>query len=40
MENAVTDFFLKYENLSIKLPDKFTPSKEFLEYHNKNIYRK
>ena len=39
-ENAVSDFFLKYENQSIILPDKFLPSKDFLEYHHQNIFRK
>lgn len=39
-ENAVTDLFLKYENKSIILPDKFSPLKEFLEYHHKNIFKK
>ena len=39
-ENAVADLFLKFENKSIILPDKFTPSKEFLEYHHKNIFKK
>jgi len=39
-ERPVTDFFLKYENNSIILPDKFSPSKEFLDYHHKNIFIK
>ena len=39
-EKAVADLFLKFENKSIILPDKFTPSKEFLEYHHKNIFKK
>lgn len=39
-ENAVADLFLKYENQSIILPDKFSPSKESLEYHHKNIFKK
>jgi putative restriction endonuclease len=39
-ENAVADLFLKYDNQSIILPDKFSPSKEFLEYHHKNIFKK
>ena len=38
-ENAIADFFLKYENQSIILPDKFSPSKTFLEYHHKNIFK-
>lgn len=39
-ETAVTDLFEKYENQSIILPDKFLPSKEFLEYHYLNIFKK
>jgi putative restriction endonuclease len=39
-EKAVTDFFLNYENHSIVLPDKFLPSKDFLKYHHKNIFKK
>lgn len=39
-DNAVVDLFLKYENQSIILPDKFSPSKDFLEYHHKNIFKK
>lgn len=39
-DNAVSDFFLKYENQTIILPDKFLPSKEFLTYHNQNIFKK
>jgi len=38
-EDAVSDFFLKYENQSIILPDKFLPSREFLEYHHQNIFK-
>ncbi|MDO9577888.1 MAG: HNH endonuclease [Candidatus Cloacimonadales bacterium] len=37
-DRAVVDFFLKYENHTISLPDRFIPSKEFLEYHAKNIF--
>jgi len=37
-ENVVTDLFLKYENQSIILPDRFLPSKDFLEYHNTNVF--
>ncbi len=39
-ETAVTDLFLRYENQTIILPDKFLPSKEFLEYHYQNIFKK
>jgi putative restriction endonuclease len=39
-EKAVKDFFLKFENHKINLPDKFLPSKEFLDFHQQNIFRK
>jgi len=39
-DKAVSDFFLKYENQSINLPDRFLPSKEFLEFHHKQIFKK
>jgi putative restriction endonuclease len=39
-ENAVVDLFLKYDGQSIILPDKFLPSKEFLDYHYSEIFRK
>lgn len=39
-EQAINDFFKKYQNQSIILPDRFLPSKEFLEYHYENIFIK
>ena len=39
-EDAIADFFLSLENKSILLPDKFHPSKEFLNYHNDEIFLK
>jgi putative restriction endonuclease len=39
-EKAVKDFFVKFENQAIKLPDKFLPSKEFLDYHQQSIFKK
>ena len=39
-EESVLDFFLKYENKKIILPDRFLPSKEFLDYHHQNIFKK
>ena len=39
-EEAVSDFFLKFKNQSIILPDKFLPERAFLEYHHQNIFRK
>ena len=38
-DDAVADLFLKYQNQSIILPDKFLPSKEFLDYHSKMIFK-
>ena len=39
-ENAVKEFFSKYNNQSIILPDRFLPSKEFLDFHYQTIFRK
>lgn len=39
-DKAVQDFFIKYNNQKINLPDKFLPSKEFLEHHYDNIFKK
>jgi len=39
-EDAAVNLILKYNNNSIILPDKFMPSKEFLEYHNRNKFIK
>lgn len=36
---AISDLFLKYNNQSINLPDKFLPSKDFLDYHHNNIFK-
>lgn len=36
----IQKFFTCYENQSIILPDRFLPSKEFLEYHNDKIFNK
>jgi len=37
-DRAVVDFFLKYDNHTISLPDRFVPAKKFLEYHINNIF--
>ena len=37
-DKVVIDMFLKYNQQPIILPDKFLPSKDFLEYHNHNIF--
>lgn len=39
-DKAVNDFFKKYDRKSIILPDKFLPSKEFLDYHYNHIFLK
>jgi putative restriction endonuclease len=39
-EDAVNDLFLKYNNQSIVLPDRFLPSKDFLDFHYQNIFKK
>lgn len=37
---SVVDYFLCYENQKITLPNRFLPDKTFLEYHNKNKFKK
>lgn len=37
---TIQEYFLKYDNTKITLPDRFTPSIEFLEYHNNIIFEK
>lgn len=39
-EQAVNDFFFKYQNHKIELPDRFLPSEEFLDYHQNHIFIK
>lgn len=39
-DKAVYDFFKRFENQSIVLPDKFYPSKDFLDWHYRNIFIK
>lgn len=39
-DETVNNFFFKYKNQKIMLPDKFLPSKEFLDYHYQNIFIK
>lgn len=39
-EKAVNEFFKKYEKQKINLPDRFLPSKEFLDYHQNHIFIK
>lgn len=37
---AVNDFFFKYQNQPIILPDRFLPKKEFLDFHYQTIFKK
>jgi len=36
---ALETFFTPFENMSIRLPQRFFPGKAFLRYHNDNIFR-
>ena len=36
---AIDRYFLRYENKTIALPDKFFPDLEFLEFHNNKIFQ-
>jgi putative restriction endonuclease len=36
--NAIRDYFLPFNNKKIILPQKFLPAKQFLEFHNENIF--
>ncbi|MFY9261961.1 MAG: HNH endonuclease [Gallionella sp.] len=38
-DTAVHDFFIKHDNLPIRLPDKFLPDQAFLAFHAENIFR-
>ena len=39
-DNSIKDLFLQYDNKEITLPDKFLPSREFLDFHYQKIFRK
>jgi putative restriction endonuclease len=39
-DESVNDFFKKYQNKSIILPDRFLPSKDFLDWHYTNKFKK
>lgn len=39
-DNNIQKYFIEYENQPINLPDRFSPSIEFLEYHHLNIFNK
>lgn len=38
MDKSTSTWFRKYEGEQIHLPDKWLPSKIFIEYHNNNIF--
>ncbi len=38
--NILQEYFLRYDNESIRFPEKFMPDKIFLEYHNDMIFEK
>ncbi len=37
-EVAVQRGFIPYENIEIKLPDRFIPDKKFVEFHRNNVF--
>ena len=39
-DKSVNDFFLKFDNQKIIKPERFLPSKEFLDYHYRVIFKK
>jgi len=39
-ESNIQKYFIEYENQPIILPDRFSPSIEFLDYHHKHIFNK
>jgi len=39
-ESNIQKYFIEYENQPIILPDRFSPSIDFLEYHQQNIFNK
>ncbi|MBS1271944.1 MAG: hypothetical protein MAGBODY4_01080 [Candidatus Marinimicrobia bacterium] len=38
LQNTNYNFFIRYQNKPISLPNRFLPEKQFLEYHNKEIF--
>jgi len=38
--NVINDLFIKYDNKKIMVPERFIPSKDFLDYHYKKIFIK
>jgi putative restriction endonuclease len=39
-DNIAQIYLQSYDNKTITLPERFLPGKEYLDYHNKNIFRK
>lgn len=39
-DKSIDELFLKYDNRKIVLPNKFLPSKDFLDYHYNVIFKK
>lgn len=39
-EKSIQDFFIKHNNQKINLPDKFFPSKKFLDWHYRELFIK
>ncbi len=39
MDELTRSWFMRYKGNSIALPEKFVPSKEFIEYHNDVVFR-
>jgi putative restriction endonuclease len=38
--SSIQEFFVKFDKQKIQIPDKFVPSKEFLDYHYHHIFKK
>ena len=38
MDNDTRDWFMSYDKHQILMPDKFTPDKEFIQYHNDVVF--
>ena len=37
-DKAMNEFFLKFENQQMLLPDRFVPEAIFLKYHNEHVF--
>lgn len=38
-DKLINEWFAAYSGVSIQLPERFPPSKEYLEWHNKNVFK-